>query len=251
MLNTNGEAVGVTTLSVTSQSGCTAFAFGIPVTLVDQMLSENGVSNTTANDYASYLRKGLALEAARHCVAAKKEFARAEQVNAAFDSVASFVDPHIQACDALIASGKSIDSWFDYVRSWFATQTVEFWVLFILAAALICGLGAGMFILARHMRKDEALLRALEKREQQDEALLQAIDAQKFVSLPHSDAPPAPIAESAASLTPDRDPSITTEEESRAPAIELQRPMRSVNVLAPKPPEEPLLPAPPVPKPDA
>ncbi len=249
MLNANGEAVGVTTLSVASQSGGTAFAFGIPITLVDQMLSENGVSNTTANDYASYLRAGLALEAARHCIAANREFALAEQANATFYSPASFVGSHIQACDALIASGKSIDSWFGYARSWFATLSVEFWILFVLAAALICGLGTGIFVLARHVRKDEALLRALEKQGQQEAARLQTIGAQESIPLPRTDELPAQVAKSTAPPALNHSSSIASEEQPSV--VEPQRPAHSLNVLIPKPSEELLLPAPPAPKPDA
>ncbi len=229
MLDVNGQVVGVTTLSVTGTNGGTAFAFGIPIALVSQMLTVNGVPAPDGTDYASYLRKGLALEQARHCVAAKKDFAAAEKANPIFGNVAALVSPYIDACNALIASDKSIDTWPDYVSNWFQSQSVQFWVLFVLATALILGLAVGVFALMRHLRKDEALLRELQKKEAQDEVVLGELRSRAEESESPALAAPAaiPAGELEGAISPDESP----------------RPRRAVNLLAPDQADEPFPPA--------
>lgn len=236
MLDASGQTVAVTTLSMTSSSGGTAFAFGIPISLVSQMLAAQGVSNTTSGDYATYLRKGIALEAAQHCAAAKKQFTLAEETNPVFGSVASFVDPHMKACEALIASGRSIDTWFDYATSWFSTQTVEFWILFMLAAALIGGLAVGVFVLMSHLRKDEGLLRELQRREAQDEAELHTLEMRARPVAPVPLVPQAPIAVPVLPTQTDAQTPAepTTESEDLTAPMEPPRKPRVVNLLAPE-----------------
>ena len=168
ILNTAGEAVAVTTLATAASNGGSSFAYGLPISLVQQMLAAHSISVVTSGTYADHFLSGLALEKELHCKAANAEFAAAEQANATFENIATYVQPHIAACDQLIASGKSIDSWWDYVRNWFSGQSYLFWLLIGAGVLLIGGLVAGMLVLIRHMRKDEEIIHEMQGRSVRD-----------------------------------------------------------------------------------
>lgn len=157
VLNARGEAVGVITLGTSNADG-DSFAFAIPIDMVVNVIKGNSITLTTANGYASHITAGLAQKEQKHCKAATDEFTAALGANAVFGSSSRFVQPYIDACAALIASGDSIDSAWDAARAWIKGQGVMFWVLSGGGALLVGILIVLIIFLMRRLHKDEEVM---------------------------------------------------------------------------------------------
>jgi hypothetical protein len=148
MIDSSGTAIGVLTLLTASDSG-DSFAFAIPINLAKPILAANAVS-ASSGDYASHFLSGLALQDSKHCKAATIEFNTAAAANPVFGSVVAYVQPHIDACAALMASGQSIDSTWDEIVNWVEQRGLTFW-LGLLAGVLF--VGALIVVIVHLMRR--------------------------------------------------------------------------------------------------
>lgn len=107
------EMATIESVSATSSS----IPLSLPLELVSSVVNAHGMASSSPGAYATHYLAGRAAEDARTCKNAIAEFQAAESANALFGSVATYVEPHIDACNALIASGKSLDSAFDIWRN--------------------------------------------------------------------------------------------------------------------------------------
>jgi len=103
LLDNKGEAVGILTGSSV-----------VPASVISAFLQGASVYPVAGNLY-TYFMNGLSLEAASHCAEAVSDFDEAKSGNTHFP-VDSFVSSYIQDCQALQASGKSIDSDMDQFK---------------------------------------------------------------------------------------------------------------------------------------
>src|SRR5581483_2288498 len=137
------------------------FASAIPIELGKTMLAKNNIENDTGS-YSAALTSGLTLLSQNHCKAAIDQFAVAKSVNGNFNP-AAYTDPFTAQCQALIASGQSIDSSWGATMAYFRSLGWPVW-------AIIGGSLVGLFLfvlvairLARRSKKDEEEIAKLEE----------------------------------------------------------------------------------------
>lgn len=162
LFNTTGQVAGLVTSETQSdaQSNGDNFAFAIPADIAKEALSENFIINDEGA-YGSHMQAGLALLRSNHCKAALTEFTLAKSVNAKFN-VANYVDPYIEKCNTLIASGLSIDSSWDEFKAKWRSMGMFAWALFAVAVFLFVMLGVAGMLLIKRLRKDKSELEHLE-----------------------------------------------------------------------------------------
>lgn len=161
MLDASGNVIGVITVEKADASGNT-FAFAIPASLVQDVLTTAGVQTSVPSDYASHVLAGFSLAQARHCKKAITEFNDALAANMLFENEAPLLQSQMDACDALIASGQSLDTQWDAIRIWLEKIG---WVIWVAVAAglivIIALIIIGIRLLSR-LRRDEQALAAMQ-----------------------------------------------------------------------------------------
>ncbi len=160
VLNAQGEAIGVITLASSNEEG-DSFAFALPIDMVQNVITGNSLTLSTDGGYTSHMLAGLAQKEEKHCKAANEEFTAALAANSIFSPVSTFVQPYIDSCNALIASGDSIDSSWDAIRAWIKGKGMLFWMLFVGGFVALIVVILVIMMLVRRMRKDESALAAV------------------------------------------------------------------------------------------
>ena len=163
MLNEFGSVIGIATYgSDTSGQGGDTFGYAIPISLVTQALTDAGIS-IIPGEYYSDTDLGIIGLHARYCKEALKDFSAAtdpNKVNQSFVS-ATILRPYQDECNALIASGQSIDSvWKQLYLSIKDHGWISALIAFVFALLLANFLGDGA--LHRRLILDEKKLEKLE-----------------------------------------------------------------------------------------
>ena len=118
LFDDDGRVTGLISFMTNSddQQNGDNFAFAIPIEVAKKPLSDNFIMNDDGT-FAPHFRAGIALLHNRHCERAIEEFTLAKSVNIKF-GVDKYVDPYINKCNTLIASGLSIDSaWDEFIEN--------------------------------------------------------------------------------------------------------------------------------------
>ncbi len=160
VIDSTGAAIGIVTLQSAGTSG-DSFAFALPIKLAEDVLAAQSITPATTG-YASHFLAGLSLQAASHCKAALVEFQAAASTNNVFGDVTTYVQPHIDACNALIAAGNSVDSTWDQIRIWAKQVGIIFWIAIGVGIVLLIALIIGIFLLMHRLHKEERVLKDLE-----------------------------------------------------------------------------------------
>ena len=145
----------------------------ISIAAVTDLLASSSVSANVNGDYASHLSAGIALEAARHCRAALTEFRAAASMNARFGGTSAYLAPHVTACEALIASGRSLDTTWDYVREWAIGKGLLFWLVMLAAVMAAGGSAVAISSYLRRTRRARMRMREREAQKRAEETLAQ------------------------------------------------------------------------------
>lgn len=154
-----GSVQGLVTYQTdeTDQSKGDNFNFAIPIEVAQDVLKKEAVQNLEGK-FNWHFKKGISLMAERRCKDAIYEFNLSSDTNYLFKASDS-TKSYIERCSAMIASGLSIDSWWDTTRDWVMNIDAVLWpiiiVLMILTAAIV-------FLIIR-LRKDEKELHQLEE----------------------------------------------------------------------------------------
>ena len=164
MFDANGSVIGMLTLlSQANDKTGDSFAFAIPVEIIKSVLADASVSTPTQNDYASHFLAGLAFQQAKHCKNANIEFEAAANMTSVFNDPETYMQPYIDACNTLIASGNSIDGAWDAFKNWMRARGSIFWTALAVGLFVIGGLSIGIALLLRRMRGEEKEINSLQK----------------------------------------------------------------------------------------
>lgn len=157
----DGTVAGI----VTFESGMSSllgdnFAFAIPIEIAEKMLAEKNIENNPGA-FAVSFKRGLVALRDRHCKNAIEEFTAARAVHEAF-SVAKYVDPYVEKCNAIIAAGQSIDTAWDEWKGRLKEVGYVTWGFLGGGIVLVAGLVLVLTIIRKRMKKDEAKIVELE-----------------------------------------------------------------------------------------
>jgi len=164
VLNSQGQVIGIMTYGSAADSSDDTngdgFSFAIPLDVIWPVLNQAGVTPQTGNLYSHFM-SGYDLSAGSRCNEAISQFSQATTVNTHFHA-SDFIAPYVQRCQAVVASGKSIDSDLDLLK--INLESVEI-------PLIIGGGGFALFIimliaflfLMRKLRRDEKIIARMEK----------------------------------------------------------------------------------------
>jgi S1-C subfamily serine protease len=160
LLNEQGEVAGILTFASSATTAGDAFAFAIPASLAKEMLDSKNIV-IKKSDWSLSLKNGISYLQNNQCKKAVVDFENAEKesTNAAANKN---TQAYISACNAIIASGKSVDTAFDVFKMRLSSLGSIYWTL--------AGFGIIFFIiiifvivkLLRRLRKDEKEIRDME-----------------------------------------------------------------------------------------
>lgn len=179
LFDSAGHVAGLVTFetSASDQSNGDNFAFAIPIEIAKESLSGNFIINDEG-EFGPRMRAGLEFMREKHCKNAIAEFTAAKNVNEKF-GVNEYVDPYIEKCSTLIASGLSIDSKWDEIRQRIHEAGALFWALLAAGVFLLVMLGVIGAIFWKRLKKDkvelEHLEHVIEHRSEKEEATTSAV----------------------------------------------------------------------------
>jgi len=169
LLDEEGKVIGLITFitsELTKQDG-DSFAFAIPIDIAKEIVAKNGVSGVLLPNYETgVFSKNFLLGLSRlkksRCREALADFNKAAQVNSNF-KVFGYLNGYKKQCEDLVASGKSADGVWGYLR--YQLKDTQSWVMilsFFGALAIIVFLGS-WYWLFRRMKRDERELDNVEE----------------------------------------------------------------------------------------
>lgn len=161
LFDSNGDVIGILTKTTNSSNG-ENFTLALPINIIKDTLGTLGLGTPQENDYPSLLALGFAAYSERHCKDAMGYFDRASEMNSSFGDPAALLEPYYQKCKALIASGQSIDGWWDVLRNWVVTRGTLFWVVTSGAGVVTLGGSTVVYLLLRRVRHEEEVIAELE-----------------------------------------------------------------------------------------
>ena len=170
LLDSSGAVIGVIAKSTSADKIGDSFGFAVPIELASAMLQKQNVNTAPTDDYNTLVQKGLLLKSQRHCKAAIEQFTAAAQANKTFNDIDTYLNPHIEACNALIASGQSLDGFLDEALDWMKTRGTIFWITLIAAIAVVVIVTIVIVYLRRRMKSEEDLVHNLEAEIQHTQA---------------------------------------------------------------------------------
>lgn len=162
LFNEEGHVTGLVSFMTGSdaQENGDNFAFAIPIEVAKKPLSDDFVINDEGV-FMPHFRAGIGFFHDKHCERAIEEFTLAKSVNAKF-GVGKYVDPYIDTCNSLIASGLSIDSTWDEFAATVRSMGMLVWALAASGIFLIAIIAIGGLMVMRRLRKDKEELIHLE-----------------------------------------------------------------------------------------
>lgn len=171
LLNGNGEVIGLITYQTgeLDQGAGDNFAFAIPITIAGQIVEKNYISQLSAETakpaeggYSYHFRAGLNHLLGQNCASAIKEFNLAKQdINPDFQADRQ-IDPYIERCRGIIASGSSIDSGWDIFRNKIKSTDYFIWILAAAGGMMVIILVAVILVLVSRISKEEKEIAQLE-----------------------------------------------------------------------------------------
>ena len=171
LLNGSGEVIGLITYQTgeLDQGAGDNFAFAIPITIARQIVEKNYLSQLSQETarpveggYFSHFRSGLDYLLGQNCASAIKEFNLAKQgVNPDFQADRQ-IDPYIERCRVMIASGSSIDSDWDVFRNKIRSTDYFIWILAGVGGMMVIVLVAVILVLVARISKEEKEIAKLE-----------------------------------------------------------------------------------------
>jgi S1-C subfamily serine protease len=164
LLNENGEVIGI----ITYQTGISAkdqgdnFAFAIPIETTLKAIKDFKVSEfelpMDAGAFNDYFRHGIFFVQDKKCKSALAEFAFAKEINPQFQ-VQENIQPFIDKCNTLIASGQSIDTKWDEIKNEMKNMQPSSWALIGGGIVLLIILAIVIIFLIKKLRSEEARLK--------------------------------------------------------------------------------------------
>jgi len=149
ILDSQGRVIGLITFGsspdIAAQGG-NSFAFGIPIALGETILTQNNIPYSATDTYYNHVFNGIALLQNNRCKQAIVEFQTANQMNPSFVPSNS-LQSYISQCQAIIASGDSIDTRWSEVVSWIKTNGGGAW--WFIGILVLITIGVFAFIIRR------------------------------------------------------------------------------------------------------
>ena len=184
VLNDSGEVLGLITWQSASQDVGDNFAYTIPASLALETLDKKDIENK-AGPYEYHYLAGLAQLKDKHCKKALEEFDQA--VESTFEP---FLPPdHLAAeytyCNDLIASGQSVDSWFDELIAWFGGISPTVYLLWGGVVVLVISLAVFYVKLSSRIKRNAEDLDMLDERPVDEPVVRQGESVQRFTESPH------------------------------------------------------------------
>jgi hypothetical protein len=170
LLNGRGEAIGIITFQSNEfQSGSgDNFAFAIPADTIRAFLSADHQVSLEAGGYGRHFLRGLELMGERHCGKALEEFEAARQGVDRDFNVDRYVQAYVGQCQALVASGQSVDTPQQRAAEMFRSVGAAVWfVVGLIALALVA-----LMRLLRRVKAEEEEIHTLEERLHEEEAIV-------------------------------------------------------------------------------
>jgi len=141
LLDEQGRLIGLVTFitsDLTKQDG-DSFAFAIPIDEAQDIVKKSRVTGELpasfrAGAYDNHFLTGLDLLHSNRCKKALSEFGLAKQINQNFP-VGGFLASYAKQCEEIISSGKSVDTPWDFIKSFF--KDTKYLVLIIAGAGII------------------------------------------------------------------------------------------------------------------
>jgi S1-C subfamily serine protease len=165
MIDSNGKVVGVITYISGDTAGGDTFGFAIPISLIKEVLVSNNINISSGSYFDDYI-KGMNFMLESRCKKAIEEFNKAGDINPDF-SVEKYLKSKIDACNSIIASGKSLDSFFDEIKIFLSghSMIILLWIIIIIII-LIMILTIRYFL--RRIHKDEAIIEEIIEHEKEE-----------------------------------------------------------------------------------
>jgi len=160
-IDETGNVVGVITYESGDQSLGDNFGFAIPIEIAQNILLDNNV-DSQKGEYQIYFSRGIALKNERHCKKAIEAFQYAREYTNPVFFRTDLIDPYIEDCAALIASGKSIDDKWDEIKNNITNISGTVWLIIIGSIFGVIILTGIVIVLVRRMRKEESEIDELE-----------------------------------------------------------------------------------------
>lgn len=161
MLDKSGHVIGTITFQSGDQSIGDNFGFAIPIDISRELLSSHDVT-ATRGKYQADMTSGITLKNERHCKKAIESFGQAKSDIDPNFLHADLVDSYISSCEAMIASGQSIDSKWDEFKNSIASISGTVWL--IVLSSILGGIILIIVVvfLMRRLRKEESEMDELE-----------------------------------------------------------------------------------------
>jgi S1-C subfamily serine protease len=163
LFDEKGLAVGLVTFQSSSSqtnAGGDNFAFAIPIEIAQKMLKQSFASYKEGS-YWTHFQAGLSLLENRRCKKAIDEFNLAKETDKNF-KVDKYLNPYIDKCTAMIASGQSIDTIWAEIWDWFKQIGYLSWVIMGAAILVFVALVFVIVRLLKRMKKEEEEINKLE-----------------------------------------------------------------------------------------
>ena len=191
LLDAAGNVIGIITYETSSLNtdGGDNFASILSVNLITDILSKYHISNNSGS-YQQHFLAGLNLLNDLHCKKALDEFTLALRTHYAFSTVtAKVLSAYSDRCDALIASGMSVDSVWGELSYGYSHGTYNLLLFIIVNIGVLSILGFGIVRLVAKMKREEKEIQELSRRLQEDERRSHV----QFPEIPTPPSPPSPI----------------------------------------------------------
>jgi S1-C subfamily serine protease len=165
MIDGDGKVVGIITYISGDSAGGDNFGFAIPMSLVQEVLLANNIKISSGAYFDNY-KKGLYFMAENRCKKAIAEFNKAGDVNADF-SVEKYLKSKIDACNVIIDSGKSLDSFFDEMKIFWTGHYMVIWLWIMVIIIIIIMIITIRYFLKR-IHKDEIIIEEIIEHEKEE-----------------------------------------------------------------------------------
>jgi S1-C subfamily serine protease len=164
LLNEKGEVIGV----ITYQTGTAEkdqgdnFAFAVPIETAREAIKTFKVSEfelpTEAGNFNDHFRDGIYFVQDKKCQKALAQFEFLKEANSQFQ-VQNNIKPFIEKCDALTASGQSIDTKWDEIKNEIKNMKNSTWYLIGGGIILLIILSIVIIFLVKKLRSEEKRLK--------------------------------------------------------------------------------------------
>ena len=165
MIDSQGNVIGIITYISGDSAGGDSFGFAIPISLVKDVLLANNINISSGTYFNNYI-DGLNLMSDNRCKKAITAFNKAADVNSDF-SVEKYLKSKIDSCNEIIASGKSLDSFFDEMKIFLSNHlmTILLWIMILIIIIIIIIL---VLYFVKRIHKDEVIIGEIIEHEKEE-----------------------------------------------------------------------------------